>query len=137
MKPLYRVLRHKKRPHPRGNRVLTELWPTRPEQRRTCTPRHAYLNEISPGDTAGNHYHLEKAELFCPLGRLDLYLEDVKTGKRAKVKMDNPSRVYTLYYIPRGVSHAIHNPGKRPATLIILAEKKGSMKDHRRYHVYG
>lgn len=137
MKPLYRVLRHRKKPHPRGNRVLTELWPTPAEQRWTCTPKYAYMNEIGPKDTAGNHYHLEKVELFCPLGRLDLYLEDVKTGKRATVHMDNPKREYKLYYIPRGVSHAIHNPGTKPVTLIILSEKKENRKDHRRYPVYG
>lgn len=133
MKPEYKskIIKHRlyweiikgRRAHV-GNRWLAHLWPKPNEVKKTFLPKYAYLNYIGPADAAGNHYHKNKKEFFCPMGRLDLILKDLKTGRIEKVKMSLGTRnKYVIYYIPPLVAHAVVNRTKTFQPLVVLTNK--------------
>ncbi|MDD5715126.1 MAG: cupin domain-containing protein [Patescibacteria group bacterium] len=105
----------------KGNRWLSHLWPNTNEQKLTFRPRFAYLNNIGPGDIAGNHFHTSKKELFCPLGNLELLLADPVTNKITVIKITPGNKnSYTMYYIPPRVPHAVRNCTKKFQPLVVL-----------------
>ncbi|MFA6098527.1 MAG: cupin domain-containing protein [Patescibacteria group bacterium] len=109
----------------KGNRWLSHCWPNISESKKAFRPNFAYLNHIGPGDTAGNHYHRDKKEFFCPMGELLLLLRDVKGKKTVKVKMSlGPKDFYKIYYIPPLVPHAIKNNTKKFQPLLVLTNKQ-------------
>jgi len=109
----------------KGNRWLSHLWPNTKESKLMFAPKFAYLNYIGPRDVAGNHYHKNKKEIFCPLGNLELFLHDIKLNKTIRVKMSiGTKRQYTLYYIFPMVPHAVVNKTKSFMPLVVLTNKK-------------
>lgn len=107
-----------------GNRWLSHIWPNPKEEKIMFRPRFGYLNHIGPGDTAGHHFHLKKEEIFCPMGDLELILEDPKTKKVKIVKMSlGTKNWYILYYIPVGIPHAVRNRTKKFQPLVVLTNK--------------
>lgn len=120
----------------KGNRWLNFLWPTEEESRESFAPQFAYLNYIGPGDVAGNHYHTTKGEFFCPIGGFELYLADPKSGKHRKVAMSLGNKdFYTMYYVPAGVAHAVLNPGKDFAPLVVLSSETLSLVESIEYKI--
>ncbi|MBU1146637.1 hypothetical protein KKD80_03780 [Patescibacteria group bacterium] len=106
----------------KGNRWFNFLWPTDEEIDESFTPKFAYLNYLGPGDVAGNHYHITKGEFFCPMGPMELYLEDPKTGRKEKIEMSlGDKEKYTMYYVPTGIAHAVRNPGNDFSPLVVLS----------------
>lgn len=104
-----------------GNRLLTHLWPSKSEQKKLFIPRFCYSVTISPGDTAGHHYHSKKQEIFCPIGKLEMLLKNPKTRNKKLVKMNAGTKnIYKMYYIPVGVSHAIRNKTSKSQMLVVL-----------------
>lgn len=70
-----------------------------------------------------NHYHKLATEWFAPLkGKIDLYLENVKTGKKALIRLDsaNPLCVKITPY----TAHALVSRSKREAILVAYSNKK-------------
>ncbi len=107
-----------------GNRWLSHLWPNTKESKLMFVPKFAYLNYIGPGDVAGNHYHKNKKEIFCPLGNLELILVGPKNGKKKIIKMNiGTKNYYKMYYIPPFIPHAVRNTTKRFQSLVVLTNK--------------
>jgi dTDP-4-dehydrorhamnose 3,5-epimerase-like enzyme len=70
-----------------------------------------------------NHYHKLTTEWFVPLkGKIDLYLENVKTKKRTLIQLDsgNPLCVKIVPY----TAHALAPCSKREVILIAYSSKK-------------
>ncbi len=106
----------------KGNRWLNFLWPTDEEGKESFVPKFAYLNYIGSGDVAGNHYHITKGEFFCPMGNIELYLEDPKTSNKEKIEMSLGNKdFYIMYYVPVGIAHAVRNPGNDFVPLVVLS----------------
>ncbi len=121
--PLYWEIRKGRRTS-KGNRWLSHLWPNASERKQLFVPRYAYLNHIGPGDVAGEHYHHDKQELFCPMGDLWLILSD-RNGKKQRVRMSlGTKEYYTIYYIPPGIAHAVQNRTKKFQPLVVLTNKE-------------
>lgn len=131
--PLYWEIRKGRRTSV-GNRWLSPLWPTPPERHMTFTPRYAYLNHIGPGDVAGQHFHHDKQELFCPMGDLWLILSNRRSSKKYRLKMSLGTKwYYTMYYIPPGVAHAVHNRTKKFQPLAVLTNTEDIYGQTHRY----
>jgi len=69
--------------------------------------RYSYIVRFKEkGNCAGNHYHLDKAEIMLPLaGDFEIRLEDIKTKKQEKIFVTAADNI--AFYLPVGVSHAI------------------------------
>lgn len=81
--------------------------------------RHVYHNTIQPGAVAGDHWHKRHAvAVEMRKGRLDIVLEDVKSGKfwRGTIKEGDP-----LLLIPGYEYHAAKNPGPGVAKATMYA----------------
>lgn len=120
----------------KGNRWLSHLWPNNKESKLMFVPKFAYLNYIGPGDVAGNHYHKNKKEIFCPLGNLLLVLRDLKNNKNVRIRMSNGTKqCHILYYIPSKIPHAVINKTKYFVPLIVLTNKKDLYANTFKYQV--
>ncbi len=81
--------------------------------------RHVYHNTIQPGAVAGDHWHKRHAvAVEMRKGRLDLVLQDVKSGKlwRGRIREGDP-----LLLIPGYEYHAAKNPGPGVAQATMYA----------------
>lgn len=119
-----------------GNRWLSFLWLNNKESKLMFIPKFAYLNYIGPGDIAGNHYHKNKKEIFCPMGNLDLYLYDKKLNKIVHIKMSmGTKQKYILYYIPSLIPHAVVNKTKSFVPLVVFTNRKDFYANSFKYQV--
>lgn len=72
----------------------------------------------------GDHLHRVREELFVGLGKgLVLYLENPVTKEQVWYDMDISAETgqCTVFHIPTGLAHAVHNHGKDLAILIEFA----------------
>lgn len=119
-----------------GNRWHSHLWVSKKETKTLFLPGFVYLNYIGPGDVAGNHYHKNLKEIFCPLGNLDLFLRDTKLNKTIHIKMSVGTKSkYIMYYITPMTPHAVVNNTKKFMPLVILTNKKDDHSDTYKYKV--
>ncbi len=86
---------------------------------------HTYLVCIRPGQTRACHYHEKKEEwLAVTHGRVRLDLEDIETKEKETLLLDAESDDYHITYIPPRVAHAITNPGRDDASLVVFAKDR-------------
>ncbi len=81
--------------------------------------RHVYHNTIQPGAVAGDHWHKGHAvAVEMRKGKLNMVLEDVKTGKfwKGTIREGEP-----LLLIPGYEYHAAKNPGPGVALATMYA----------------
>lgn len=120
-----------------GNRYLTHLWPTKAEAQDMFVPRFAYSVVIGGGDTAGHHYHSEKEEIFCPMGELELLLENPDTKEGAVIRMNAGTKEeYHMFYIPTGIAHAVRNATQQTQTLLVLVNHDDIYTNTVKYQIH-
>ena len=120
----------------KGNRWLSHLWPNKKESKLLFIPKFAYLNYIGPCDIAGNHYHKNKKEIFCPMGNLDLLLYDTRLNRTVRIKMSiGNKKIYTLYYLFPPVPHAVVNKTNTFVPLVVLTNKKDLYENTFKYQI--
>jgi len=79
--------------------------------------KQIYVATVKLGQVRGNHYHLKKKEwLFIVGGKVELYLEDLKTKERICLKVSSKKpKVITIF--PK-IAHAVKNSGKEIVYLV-------------------
>lgn len=118
---------------------LCELWDFDRFKPMGFKGKLVYKNEIEPGTTAGQHYHLKKRELFFVIsrhGKLAVHLTRVKDGKQASIELSSDrididgmpfSLAIRLY---PGTNHGVANQGKRyAAILLVIANRSHDSTD--------
>jgi mannose-6-phosphate isomerase-like protein (cupin superfamily) len=103
--------------------------------------RYNYLVPIVVGGKRGGkagHYHHHKTEVFCLLtGDVEIWLEEVSSGKREIIKMLGvDSGEVLMLGIPAGVAHYIRNTGKIIAQLLIFANRQSEERDELPFAVF-
>lgn len=92
-----------------------------------------YVRFLEPGNTAGNHYHRKKQEIFVPItGEFEICLEDIVTKEKEILRMiagDN-----RVFYIPLGIAHKVTAKGRNDVFLV-LADHPSSDEDEISYGV--
>jgi len=79
--------------------------------------KQVYVATIKPGCVRGSHYHLKRKEwFFITEGIADIYLEDIKTKKRVRLKVSSKKpRLITIF--PK-IAHAVKNTCKKTVYLV-------------------
>lgn len=78
-------------------------------------------------DSAGNHYHKKKEELFYPIvGEMAVVLEDIQTKERELINLD--SGEHKVLYVPKGVAHKVVAKKER-SILLVVATYPNSEED--------
>jgi oxalate decarboxylase/phosphoglucose isomerase-like protein (cupin superfamily) len=91
---------------------------------------HTYVVSVAPGKTRARHYHRNKEEWAAiASGKIDLLLEHVKTGEKARLLLDTAAPDYRIIYIPPYVAHAIRNPGTTDASLVMFSRMPEDKED--------
>lgn len=91
-----------------------ERFPLAPEFK--C--RYSYIvRYLEKGNCAGNHYHIDKAEIMQPLvGEFEIKLEDIKTKKKESFIVR--SRDNVAFYAPAKVAHLMKSLGETGIMLL-------------------
>ena len=78
-----------------------------------------YLATIKKGRIRGNHYHLNKREVFTVMsGKARVILEDIETKERREVMLDpSEDKVMRVEFGP-GVAHAIESIGEQDLVVV-------------------
>jgi dTDP-4-dehydrorhamnose 3,5-epimerase-like enzyme len=91
---------------------------------------HVYVVSISPGKTRARHYHRNKEEWAAiTAGKIDLLMQHVETGEKARVSLDTAGPDYRIIYIPPFVAHAIRNVGAGEASLVMFSRMPEDKQD--------
>jgi glycosyltransferase involved in cell wall biosynthesis len=93
------------------------------------SPRgEVYVTSARPGESKGNHYHLNMGEWFTVIqgeGSLDIY--DPKTDKRVSIPL-GISKPRTVY-VPAGLAHSVANKSRDMLICVAWAEKEHDPQD--------
>lgn len=113
-------------------RELSVVWDKRKPFIEGFETNYAYaVNFTKKGNTAGNHYHHSKEELFVPLiGSVDVFLEDIETKERETHKLDSE----TFMFIKTNVAHTVRSATDK-AVLLVLATYPNNEEDEIHYKV--
>jgi oxalate decarboxylase/phosphoglucose isomerase-like protein (cupin superfamily) len=91
---------------------------------------HTYVVSIAPGKTRARHYHRHKEEWAAiTAGKIDILLQHVETGEKARVSLDTAAPDYRIIYIPPCVAHAIRNVGAGEASLVMFSRQPEDKQD--------
>ncbi len=92
-----------------------------------------FVKFLEKGNSAGNHYHKQKQEIFTAIqGRFIVKLEDIKTKKSFELTLD--SEDYTALHIPPEISHKV-TAAESNTTLLITATSPNSKEDEFPYKI--
>jgi dTDP-4-dehydrorhamnose 3,5-epimerase-like enzyme len=79
-----------------------------------------YLVVAMPGETRGNHYHLETSEWFIVIsGTAILLLGDPSSAERSRLVLTGTAP--TTVYVPCGIAHAFQNPEQATEPIWVIA----------------
>lgn len=94
--------------------------------------RYSYVVRFKEaGNTAGNHYHKDKAEIMLPLaGEFEIKAEDITTKQREQFLINAADNI--AFYVPAGISHSIKCLTKS-GLLLVTASTAGQESDTFRY----
>lgn len=81
--------------------------------------------KINPGKKRGNHYHKERTDYLYIIGEGRLELEDMKTGEKEDIYVEEPR----LIIIPPLIKHTIINPNQEPIYYLEGYDKEYNEKD--------
>lgn len=87
-----------------------------------------YVTSALPGESKGNHYHLEMGEWFSivqGIGEVDIW--DTESGKKMAISLD-ALRPRTVF-VPAGLAHSITNKGHDLLICVACAEKEHDPND--------
>lgn len=83
------------------------------------------------GNTAGNHYHHNKQEIFYPIiGDFNVILEDPKTKGREEIELKQEQ--HQALYVPTEIAHAVIALSN-PAVLLVIASYPSSEEEEVTY----
>lgn len=90
--------------------------------------RYSYLVSFdNKGNVAGNHYHEQKQELFCPVaGDFIVLLEDIKTKEREEIKIS--AKDTPVIFIQTRIAHTVVADSDN-AVLLVAATHPGTEAD--------
>lgn len=92
-----------------------------------------YVTFQGKGNLAGNHYHLEKQEIYFPIiGDFMVVLEDPKTNKREEIILS--STAHTVIFVPAGIAHVVKSQSD-VAILLVTATSPQVDRDEFEYKV--
>lgn len=78
-------------------------------------------------DSAGNHYHKKKEELFYPIvGEMAVDLENIKTKEKEEIKLD--AKEHKVLYVSKGIAHRVVAK-KEGSILLVVATYPNSEED--------
>jgi dTDP-4-dehydrorhamnose 3,5-epimerase-like enzyme len=109
-------------------RTLKVLWDERSPLIEGFQNRYSYIVSFdSEGNTAGNHYHEKKQEIFIPLeGVLRVVLENIETKEREEVEIS--SSEHLAFFVPSRIAHAVTSKSES-AILLVTASSAGTEED--------
>ncbi len=87
-----------------------------------------YVTSAKPGESKGNHYHLNMGEWFSVIqGKGEIKVCDPKFRKQQSIQLDasNPKTIY----VPAGVAHVILNNSDKELICVAWAEKEHDPDD--------
>ncbi len=90
--------------------------------------KYSYLVSFdNRGNVAGNHYHEQKRELFCPVvGDFIVLLEDIKTKKHEEIKLS--AKDCSVIFIQTRIAHTVVADSDG-AVLLVTANHPGTEAD--------
>ncbi|MDD4995219.1 MAG: WxcM-like domain-containing protein [Patescibacteria group bacterium] len=92
-----------------------------------------YVRFLEDGNSAGNHYHQKKKELFIPIcGSFTVTLEDIDTKER--VQLDLRSAEGAVFFVPSLISHRV-TAKKAGAVLLVIATSPNTDDDEFHYEM--
>jgi len=95
---------------------------------------YSYLVTFSEqGNSAGNHYHEKKCELFISAnGELIIDLEDIETKEKENLTLSSGDN--RILYIPPRIAHKVTSKTKN-GVLLVLATSPNTEEDEYSYEV--
>ncbi|MFH2063116.1 MAG: WxcM-like domain-containing protein [bacterium] len=99
-----------------------------------------YVFFTAQGETAGNHWHREKRELFlCLQGELRVSTVDISTGRiERRILTSYPrhgERLIRALYIPTGTPHAVRSLTPDSILLVLANQPPRTPEDDHEYTV--
>lgn len=92
-----------------------------------------YVRFFEAGNTAGNHYHKEKKELFIPIvGDFTVTLENIETKERETIELKTSD--YSALLINTPIAHAV-TASASGAVLLVLASSADVDSDEYDYRL--
>lgn len=92
-----------------------------------------YVRFFEPGNTAGNHYHHKKQELFIPIvGNFLVELEDINSKEKEQIKLKQNS--YQIMYVDTKIAHRVTALDKN-SVLLVLATSTNNDDDEFDYNL--
>lgn len=92
-----------------------------------------FVRFLEAGNTAGNHYHKEKHELFVPIvGEFTVRLEDPESKEQETLTLRTED--YAVFYVRPGISHAVTSKEKG-GVLLVIATSPNSEEDEYPYEI--
>lgn len=92
-----------------------------------------YVRFLEKGNTAGNHYHIEREEIFIPLeGEFEVHLEDIASKEKEIVKLDALENL--AFYVKTNISHKVVSK-KKEGVLLVMASHPARDEDEINYQI--
>lgn len=92
-----------------------------------------YVRFLEEGNTAGNHYHRKKEEIFIPIeGNFEVHLEDIDSREREIIRLNALENV--AFYVRTNISHKVVSK-KKEGVLLVMASSPSMDEDEIDYHI--
>jgi hypothetical protein len=92
-----------------------------------------FVRFLEQGNTAGNHYHNIKQEIFIPVeGEFEVHLEDIETKEKEIIPLNALDNV--AFYVKTRVSHKVVSK-KDHGVLLVLASSNSRDNDEIHYPI--
>lgn len=97
-------------------------------------PQYAYyVRFLEDGNTAGNHYHMKKAEIFIPMeGEFEVHLENINSKEKEIITLDAEDNV--AFYVKTQVAHKVVSK-KKGGVLLVMAASPSRDEDEIDYQI--
>lgn len=92
-----------------------------------------YVRFFEKGNSAGNHYHDKKEELFIPIhGSVTVVLEHLKTKEREKILLKQDD--HPILYVNSKIAHRVTS-NEDDSVLLVIATSPNNEEDEYRYEI--
>lgn len=92
-----------------------------------------YVRFFEKGNSAGNHYHDKKRELFIPIhGSVTVILENLKTKEQEKILLKQED--HPILYINSKIAHRVIS-NEDDSALLVIATSPNSEEDEYTYKI--
>jgi len=92
-----------------------------------------YVRFFEKGNSAGNHYHHKKQELFIPIhGNFSVILEDLETKEQEEILLKRDE--HPILYVNSKIAHRVTS-NDADSTLLVITTSPNNEEDEYKYNI--